>query len=51
MVENAKALKGYPMGGGYPTTYLIGRDGRILRQYVGAQPEETFEKDITSALL
>lgn len=50
MIEDYKALKDYPMGLGYPTTYLIGRDGRVLRQYVGAESEETFENDVNLAL-
>jgi thiol-disulfide isomerase/thioredoxin len=50
MIEDYEALKDCPMGLGYPTTYLIGRDGRVLRRYVGAESEETFENDVKLAL-
>lgn len=50
MIEDYKALANYEMGAGYPTTYLIARDGRIVKQYVGAQFDETFEKDILAVL-
>ena len=50
MIENYAAVKGYEMGPGYPTVYLIARDGHIVKQYVGLYPEEVFEKDIESVL-
>ena len=49
MVEDRQALGEYPVDA-YPTTYLIGRDGKIKNRYVGAQPDEVFEADITAAL-
>ncbi len=49
MVENRQALENYLVDA-YPTTYLIGRDGKIVKRYVGAQPDEVFEADITAAL-
>ena len=33
-----------------PTTFLIGKDGMIIKNYVGGQPKETFEADIKQAL-
>jgi len=50
MVNRFEALGNYPLGQGYPTTYIIGRDGRTVKQYVGAQPEALFENDIKSLL-
>lgn len=31
---------------GIPTTFVIDKEGYIVREYVGFRPEETFEKDI-----
>jgi thiol-disulfide isomerase/thioredoxin len=50
MVNRFEALGNYPLGQGYPTTYIIGRDGRTIKQYVGAQPESVFENDIKGLL-
>ncbi len=33
-----------------PTTFLIGRDGKILKTYVGARDKSEFQRDIQSAL-
>ncbi|HAO78262.1 MAG TPA: alkyl hydroperoxide reductase [Verrucomicrobia subdivision 3 bacterium] len=33
-----------------PTTLLIGRDGRILKTYLGARDKSEFQRDIQSAL-
>ncbi|MGA9769526.1 MAG: redoxin domain-containing protein [Blastocatellia bacterium] len=50
MVNNIQALGQYPLSRGYPTTYLIGRDGRTIKRYDGAQPDTTFENDIKPLL-
>ena len=50
MVTNPAALGNYPTGQGIPTTYVIGRDGRTVKTYVGVQPEAIFESDIKSLL-
>ena len=50
MIEDLEAIKTYDWEGAYPTTYLIGRDGRVLKHYRGAQPEEAFETDLKSLL-
>lgn len=50
MVNNMQALGKYPLGQGYPTTYIISRDGRTVRQYVGRTPVETFESEIKALL-
>ena len=49
MVEDRHALEQYQVDA-YPTTYLIGRDGKIKKRYVGAQPDDVFETDIAAAL-
>src|ERR1044071_6252449 len=48
--HSREALGKFPLGQGYPTTYIINRDGRPVKQYVGLTPEATFENDIKSLL-
>ena len=50
LVNNPNALMKYPTGQGIPTTYVIDRNGRTVKQYVGVQPEAVFENDIKSLL-
>jgi thiol-disulfide isomerase/thioredoxin len=50
VVNNPVALMKYPTGQGIPTTYVIDRNGRTIKQYVGVQPESVFESDIKSLL-
>jgi thiol-disulfide isomerase/thioredoxin len=50
MINNYKALGKYPLGQGYPTTYVLNRDGSVYKVYVGAQPKATFENDIKQLL-
>ena len=50
LVNNPTALMKYPAGQGIPTTYVIDRNGRTVKQYVGVQPETVFENDIKSLL-
>ena len=50
VVNNQAAMMKYPAGQGIPTTYVIDRNGRTVKQYVGAQPESVFENDIKSLL-
>jgi cytochrome c biogenesis protein CcmG/thiol:disulfide interchange protein DsbE len=33
-----------------PTGFLVGRDGKVIKQYVGYRPPEEFERDIAEAL-
>jgi len=50
LVNNAAALAKFPYDQRIPTTYVIDRNGRIVKQYVGVQPEAVFENDIKSLL-
>src|SRR6185295_6360340 len=47
-----KTLEGFGGVIGYPTTFLIGRDGTIFKKYLGVPPgkKEHLEKDIESLL-
>jgi peroxiredoxin len=35
---------------GYPTSFLIGRDGRICTQHTGLAPKEEFEREIKALI-
>lgn len=35
---------------GYPTTFLVGRDGKVLERWVGLVPKSVLVKEIESAL-
>ncbi|MCX6549768.1 MAG: TlpA disulfide reductase family protein [Acidobacteria bacterium] len=35
---------------GLPTTYIVGRDGRICKKHMGLAPKEQFEKEILGLL-
>jgi thiol-disulfide isomerase/thioredoxin len=50
VVNNPNAMFKFPTGQGIPTTYVIDRNGRTVKQYVGVQPEAVFESDIKSLL-
>jgi thiol-disulfide isomerase/thioredoxin len=50
MVSKWDALGKYQLGQGYPTTYIIDRDGNVVKKYVGMQPENRFEEDIKQLL-
>jgi thiol-disulfide isomerase/thioredoxin len=50
MVNNPTAFGKYPPGSGIPTTYIIDRNGRTVKMYVGVRPESQFESDIKALL-
>ncbi len=50
MVTDFKALGNYQLGQGYPTTYIIDRNGRTVKQYVGMRTKDVFENDIKQLL-
>jgi len=35
---------------GFPTSFLIGRDGKVCSQHTGFAPKDTFEREIKSLL-
>ena len=41
LVGNEKIVEQYQMIG-FPTTYLIGRDGKIVKKYIGTAPDNQF---------
>jgi thiol-disulfide isomerase/thioredoxin len=50
MVNNPSALRGYDVSQGIPTTYVLDRNGRVVRTYIGARPMSVFENDINQLL-
>ena len=44
LVGNEKIVEQYQMIG-FPTTYLIGRDGKIVKRYTGTVPDTEAEKE------
>jgi thiol-disulfide isomerase/thioredoxin len=50
MVNDREALNGYPPGQGIPTTYVLDRNGKISKTYVGARPMSVFENDVKELL-
>ena len=50
MVTNPAALSGYDISRGIPTTYVIDREGKVIRTYIGAQSMAVFENDISQLL-
>jgi len=44
LVGNEKIVEMYRMIG-FPTTYLIGKDGKILKKYIGTAPDTEAEKE------
>lgn len=49
-VNDIGATAGFDFSRGIPTTYLINRDGKIVKSYLGAQPDMVFENDIKQLL-
>ena len=49
LLSNGEPPAGYPIPG-FPTAFLIDRDGRILRRYLGPKGYEEIERDLAEAL-
>lgn len=49
-VLDQKVLDDYGPIRGIPTAFLIDREGRIVKKYVGYRPKQEFENDIESIL-
>jgi cytochrome c biogenesis protein CcmG/thiol:disulfide interchange protein DsbE len=50
LMADDKAMSDYGGIRGIPTTFVIDRDGNIVKKYVGGQDEAAFEKDIKDLL-
>jgi thiol-disulfide isomerase/thioredoxin len=50
MVNSPNALRGYDVSQGIPTTYVLDRNGRVVKTYVGVRPRSVFESDINALL-
>ena len=52
VVGNDKVVEGFGGLIGFPTTFLVGKDGKIYKKYLGmtANKKEMIEKDIAALL-
>lgn len=50
LVGNTQVAAAYGGIEALPTTFLIGRDGKILKTYIGTRDKSEFQQDIQSAL-
>ncbi len=50
MVSTPQALGEYDVSQGIPTTYVLDRNGSVVRKYIGARPMSNFEEDIKKLL-
>ena len=50
MINNPAALRGYDVSQGIPTTYVLDRNGQVVRTYIGVRPISVFENDINQLL-
>ena len=50
MINSANALRGYDVSQGIPTTYVLDRNGKVVKTYVGVRPRSVFENDINALL-
>ncbi len=50
MVDKAEALAGYDVSQGIPTTFVLDREGRIVKTYIGVKPMVVFEADLKAML-
>ena len=50
VIGNEKIVAAYGDVEGIPTTFVIGRDGRIVREYIGYTEKEVLEREIKSLL-
>ncbi len=46
IMANEKIIKDYNLGNAIPETFIINKDGNIVKRYVGFQDESVFENDI-----
>ena len=50
LVDDGKASALYGPVRSIPTTYVIGKDSKIVKMYIGARDKATFEGDIKGLL-
>lgn len=50
LIADKKVTRDYGGIGSIPTTFIIDRDGNIVKKYVGYRDKEVFEKDIKNLL-
>lgn len=50
VIANREVSAAYGGITGIPTTFILDREGRIVKKYVGMRPEKVFRKDIVKLL-
>ncbi|HYP30199.1 MAG TPA: TlpA disulfide reductase family protein [Blastocatellia bacterium] len=50
MVDSQAAMSGYDVSKGIPTKYVLDRQGKVVKSYIGARPTSVVENDIKSLL-
>jgi len=50
MVDSQAAMNGYDVSRGIPTKYVLDREGKVVKTYVGARPATVVEADIKGLL-
>ena len=50
LIDDGKVSETYGPVRSIPTTYVIGKDSKIQKVYIGYRPKEVFEKDIQELL-
>ena len=50
MVDSQAAMNGYDVSKGIPTKYVLDREGKVVKTYVGARPSAVVEGDIKNLL-
>jgi peroxiredoxin len=50
VMGTGRVMRDYGGIRGVPTTFVIGRDGKIYRKYVGYRKKEVFQEDVTKLL-
>jgi thiol-disulfide isomerase/thioredoxin len=50
MVDSQAAMSGYDVSKGIPTKYVLDREGKVVKSYIGARHPSVVENDIKSLL-
>ena len=50
LIDDGKVSGSYGPVRSIPTTFVLGKDGKIVKMYIGFRPKDAFEKDIKELL-